>query len=275
VHQGEDVRLNQDLRVVLIDTQGRPVRAPVRPSDPEVIARRRLLLLGRDALAGLVLAAAGRAGADDVTEALAELGRRTREYEDTLATLLGLEERAVASAAAAAERYRSLHARGLVARNEVESAELALAQARERLEGTRRELEDSRRVVVEAAALGRLAALPPPPAGGERSTPGVLEYRGVTAWTLAQVESLERFFNARFGRPLPVSALGQTPLHDRLGFDHRNALDVAVHPDTPEGRALLDHLRAHGVPFLAFRGPVAGASTGAHVHVGAASPRAS
>jgi hypothetical protein len=120
--------------------------------------------------------------------------------------------------------------------------------------------------VVEAAALGRLAALPPPPAGGERSTPGVLEYRGVTAWTLAQVESLERFF---------VSALGQTPLHDRLGFDHRNALDVAVHPDTPEGRALLDHLRAHGVPFLAFRGPVAGASTGAHVHVGAASPRAS
>jgi hypothetical protein len=70
-----------------------------------------------------------------------------------------------------------------------------------------------------------------------------------------------------------VSALGQTAVHNRLGFDHRNAADVAVHPDSPEGRALLDHLRALGVPFLAFRGAVAGASTGAHVHVGAPSPR--
>jgi hypothetical protein len=70
-----------------------------------------------------------------------------------------------------------------------------------------------------------------------------------------------------------VSALGQTALHDRLGFDHRNAADVAVHPDTVEGRALLDYLRAEGIPFLEFRGPRRGVSTGAHVHVGAASPR--
>ncbi|HEY7141462.1 MAG TPA: hypothetical protein VIE44_15265, partial [Methylomirabilota bacterium] len=69
------------------------------------------------------------------------------------------------------------------------------------------------------------------------------------------------------------SAMGQTPLHDRLGFDHRNAVDIAVHPDSNEGHALLDHLRSRGTPFLAFRGPVAGASTGAHVHVGAPSPR--
>ena len=127
--------------------------------------------------------------------------------------------------------------------------------------------------MVEAQALQRLAALPPVPPGAEQSTPEVVEYHGVTAWTLAQVASLDRFFSARFGRPLPVSALGQTPVHDRLGFDHRNAADVAVHPDSVEGRALLDHLRALGIPFLAFRGPVAGASTGAHVHVGAPSPR--
>jgi hypothetical protein len=111
------------------------------------------------------------------------------------------------------------------------------------------------------------------PPGAEQSTAEVLEYHGVTVWTLAQVASLDRFFSARFGRPLPVSALGQTAVHDRLGFDHRNAADVAVHPDSVEGRALLDHLRALGIPFLAFRGPVAGASTGAHVHVGAPSPR--
>jgi hypothetical protein len=70
-----------------------------------------------------------------------------------------------------------------------------------------------------------------------------------------------------------VSAFGQTPLHDRLGFDHRNAVDVAVHPDSVEGQALMAWLREHGVSFLAFRGPVAGEATGAHVHVGEPSPR--
>jgi hypothetical protein len=240
-----------------------------------VIARRQLLALARGVLAGLLVGTAGRAGAASPSEALAELELRTREYQDTLARLLTLEEEALARATASAARYGALHAQGLVARSEMESAELAAIQARARLDGTRRQLEDSQRIVVEAQALGRLAALPAVPLGEERSMPEVLEYHGASAWTLAQVDRLGRFFAARFGRSLPVSALGQTPLHDRLGFDHRNAVDIAVHPDTVEGRALLDHLRAQGIPFLAFRGPLAGASTGAHVHVGAASPRTS
>jgi hypothetical protein len=87
------------------------------------------------------------------------------------------------------------------------------------------------------------------------------------------VSTLHAFFAEQFGRPLPVSALGQTPVHDRLGFDHRNALDIAVHPDSEEGRSLLVYLRRERIPFLAFRGPVPGASTGAHIHIGTASPR--
>ena len=75
------------------------------------------------------------------------------------------------------------------------------------------------------------------------------------------------------GRPLPVSAFGQTPAHDDLGFDHRNALDVAVHPDSPEGQALMTWLRGEGISFLAFRNAVAGEATGAHVHVGEPSSR--
>jgi hypothetical protein len=70
-----------------------------------------------------------------------------------------------------------------------------------------------------------------------------------------------------------VSARGQTATHERLGFDHRNAIDVALHPNSVEGRALLDHLRGRGIPFLAFRGPRPGVSTGAHVHVGTPSAR--
>jgi hypothetical protein len=248
----------------------RPAR---RPSNP---GRREFLAAGRAALACLVVLSGGRARGETRAESLVELEQRTREYQDALGKLVALEEQAVARAAASVDRHRALQAQGLVARRELDAAERAAAEARERLDGTRRQLADSQQVLVEAQALSRLAALPPMVfPGAERSTPEVAEYRGAGPWSLAQIASLEQFFAARFGRSLPVSALGQTATHDRLGFDHRNAVDVAVHPDSVEGRALLDHLRGRGIPFLAFRGPLAGASTGAHVHVGTASPRTS
>jgi hypothetical protein len=230
--------------------------------------------LTRTAVAlGLVVMAAAGALAQPLGEALAELQKTTREYQESLARLLALREEAAARAAAAAERYQDLHARGLVSRQDAERAQHAAAEARGQVEETRARMAGAERVLAEAEATLRLASLPPVAPGGERATPEVLEYRGPSPWTLAHVASLERFFAERFGRALPVSALGQTPLHDRLGFDHRNALDVALHPDSVEGRALLRHLRAAGVPFLAFRGARPGISTGAHVHVGAPSPR--
>jgi hypothetical protein len=45
-------------------------------------------------------------------------------------------------------------------------------------------------------------------------------------------------------------------------------MDVAVHPDNCEGRALMEYLRRAGIPFLAFRNKVAGSATGAHIHIG-------
>ena len=57
------------------------------------------------------------------------------------------------------------------------------------------------------------------------------------------------------------------------GFDHRNSFDVAVRPDSDEGKALMAYLRRERIPFLAFKGPVPGASTGAHIHIGQVSPR--
>ena len=105
-------------------------------------------------------------------------------------------------------------------------------------------------------------------------TPGLVRYNGPATWSLTQdVARLQQFFLARFGRPLPISAMGQTPLHDRMGFDHRNALDVAVHPDSPEGRALMEYLRAAGIPFIAAWGAIPGQTSGAHIHVGQPSPR--
>jgi hypothetical protein len=222
---------------------------------------------------GLVVLLAGGALAETLGETVAELARKTREYHESLARLLALQEQEVARGEASAERYRALLPQGLVSRRDVESAERAAAQARAGADATRARMDEAERVVAEAQALQRLAALPAVSPGGERATPEVVQYGGIGPWTLGQAASLQRFFAERFGRALPVSAVGQTPLHDRLGFDHRNALDVALHPDSVEGRALLAHLRARGLPFLAFRGAVAGAATGAHVHVGPPSPR--
>jgi hypothetical protein len=70
-----------------------------------------------------------------------------------------------------------------------------------------------------------------------------------------------------------VSAFGQTATHARLGFDHRQALDVAVHPDSPEGKGLIQYLRGQGISFIAFRGALSGSATGAHIHIGPPSRR--
>jgi hypothetical protein len=95
----------------------------------------------------------------------------------------------------------------------------------------------------------------------------------VTRWTLAEATKVKEFFLSKFNRPLPLSNFGQSDLHTRWGLDHRNGMDVNLHPDSVEGRALVAFLKAESIPFLAFRGPIPGVSTGPHIHVGNRSPR--
>jgi len=92
-------------------------------------------------------------------------------------------------------------------------------------------------------------------------------------WTLAEATKVEQFFASKFKRPLPTTAFGQSDLHTRWGLDHRNGLDVGLHPDSIEGRALIEFLRAESIPFLVFRGPVPGVATGPHIHIGNRSSR--
>jgi hypothetical protein len=97
--------------------------------------------------------------------------------------------------------------------------------------------------------------------------------RGAGAWRISDTARVERFFRDKFGRSLPLGAFGQSYLHTRWGLDHRNGMDVSLHPDSPEGRALIGFLRSEGIPFLAFRGPIPRVATGPHIHVGNPSPR--
>ncbi len=210
----------------------------------------------------------------ELEAAQAAQAEAARRYRETLESLLPLREGAVARAPADLDRRRGLVEQGLIAPAEVEAAERVLAAAREDAERTRAAIGEADSLVTEAEAAREVAALPPAPPGDVRTGPKLIRHDGRTPFSLAELPALERFFTARFGRPLPVSARGQTPVHERLGFAHHDALDVAVHPDSEEGRALMDHLRARGIPFLAFRTAVPGASTGAHVHVGRPSPHA-
>src|SRR5687768_18502206 len=112
---------------------------------------------------------------------------------------------------------------------------------------------------------------PKPPAEEKTAEDAVVE--GTGKWKLSDAGKIEEFFVAKFNKPLPLSAFGQSDLHTRWGLDHRNSMDVDLHPDSVEGRALVAFLRAEAIPFLVFRGPIPGVATGPHIHVGNRSSR--
>jgi hypothetical protein len=222
-----------------------------------------------------LLAPGPRAAGEDAAVALArarrDLVERTRDYRSSLERLLDLQEGAARRAGDAAARRRALHREGLVSRAELAASLGEEERARELADETRQRLGETDALLAETLAAIELARAPA--TARVVVTPEAVGSFAGGPLTAVSIDQLEGFFAARFGRPLPVSARGQTLVHDRLGLDHQHALDVALHPDTEEGRALVDYLRSHHIPFLAFRGAVPGASTGAHVHVGRASLR--
>jgi hypothetical protein len=117
----------------------------------------------------------------------------------------------------------------------------------------------------------RVSRIEQPKPAKETETPEPVERPG--KWSLADAAKVKEFFQSRFNKPLPLSTFGQSDLHTRWGLDHRNGMDVNLHPDSIEGRALVAFLKAESIPFLAFRGPIPGVSTGPHIHVGHRSPR--
>ena len=95
------------------------------------------------------------------------------------------------------------------------------------------------------------------------------------SWSIKDSHKVETFFATKFARRLPTTAFGQSALHTRWGLDHRQGIDVGLHPESDEGRALINFLRAEKIPFLAFRGAIPGVATGPHIHIGRGSHRTS
>jgi hypothetical protein len=104
--------------------------------------------------------------------------------------------------------------------------------------------------------------------------PGIADrYDGDGIFTLGTLARVEVAFARHFGKPLPVSAIGETAVHRALGFDHRGRVDVAIYPDLPEGIWLREYLTENRIPYFAFRQAVPGKATGAHIHIGPMSTR--
>jgi len=200
----------------------------------------------------------------------------TLNYRAALERVLTIYERDLARRVELAELRRDLFEREVLSKREFEESQRAQAEAQKNVEETRAAIAATDRMLSEARMAEALARLTPLARGAYEESAGLVRFNGETQWTLAAGTSrLQHFFLGQFGRPLPISAFGQSALHDRMGFDHRNALDVAVHPDSVEGRMLMQHLRSAGIPFIAAWGAIPGAASGAHIHVGQPSPRIS
>ena len=216
-----------------------------------------------------------------LADSRAPLVTATQEFKAQTEQLVQLQEKEVAVALTKVDELRQLVTEGLVARVELQEREESLLALRMKLAATRQQIADAERMIAELQtadelAKSQLAAAKTASqlATSQRFTrPTAMRYSGSASWSLTSLPGIQSFFVGRFGRVLPTSAIGQSAIHNQLGYDHRNAVDVALHPDSIEGQTLLNYLRSQGIPFLAFRGPIPGVATGAHIHIGNPSHR--
>jgi hypothetical protein len=187
------------------------------------------------------------------------------------------------------EKQKSLFALGAISKRDLEVGEQSLNAAQARTNEARQQLAEADQLIAEANAAESLVRQPPASSNHVRaprqllnreSRPlepsyrtALIRYAGTGSWALSDFSKVDTFFRAQFSKPLVVSAFGQSATHNRLGFDHRAAIDVAVHPDSHEGQALTEYLRHQGIPFIAIRGAIPGSATGAHIHIGPPSKR--
>lgn len=206
----------------------------------------------------------------------------TEEYKVITAKLIPLQEAEVKTATEKLEQLRQLIAEGLVARNELEMGEAAVKAAQAKLNATKQQIVDADKLIADTRVAEELAkqqaannALALAQSKNVRSLTRrtMLRYNGVGSFVLTSLPAIQTFFFEQFGRALPTSAVGQSATHNFLNYDHRNAVDVALRPDSVEGQALIAFLQSKGIPFLAFRAAIPGVATGPHIHIGSPSHR--
>jgi hypothetical protein len=205
-----------------------------------------------------------------LSKAKAEVISAAKDYKKRLEELLALQEVDVKDASALVEKRKTLLAQSVISKKELEESEQQLVIVQAKIKDTKGKIGEADNLIAEASAEEQLTKLGP---GTYRATAALIRYNGSATWVLTDAAKVQNFFALRFNHALPISAFGQTPVHDQLGFDHHNSIDVALSPDGTEGRTLMEYLRSMGIPFIAFRQAVPGSATGAHIHIGYPSKR--
>jgi hypothetical protein len=200
--------------------------------------------------------------------------KATKEYKASLETLLPLYEKSRLSAETRVAQSKQLFGQGLISKRELDDSERALVDATAKVDDVRKQMTTADTQVAQAFVevqadkhIGKL------PKGGFVKSASLIRYSGAGPWALSQVGKIDAFFRQKFGRPLPIAVFGQGAIHNQWHLDHRNAIDVSVNPNGPEAEALMDFLRANGIPFSAFKTAIPGVATGPHFHIGLPSHR--
>ena len=201
----------------------------------------------------------------------------TKEYKASLQKLLALYQGSLEKAEQHHENSQKLFEQGLLSKRDLEDAERVVTDAKLKVSTVEQQIAGAdtqiAQALVEVETDKQMAKLPSARRGGLVQTTSFIRFNGAGHWLLSQAPSIESFFQQTFKRPLPVAVFGQGAIHDRWRLDHRNAMDISLNPDGVEGQALIEYLRANGIPFSAFRGAIPGVATGPHIHIGLPSHR--
>ena len=201
----------------------------------------------------------------------------TKELKASLEKLLALYEASQKKAETRYAQSEQLFKDGLISKSQLEEYERALNSEKDKVIGVKQQIAGAdtqiAQTLIEIEGDKQIAKLGRLPRGGYVQTTSFIRYSGAGSWVLSNAGRIQNFFLQRFSRPLPVAVFGQGAIHDRWRLDHRNAMDISLNPDGAEGQALMDYMRANGIPFSAFRGAIPGVATGPHIHIGLPSHR--
>ena len=206
-----------------------------------------------------------------------EYVKATKDVKASLEKLLAIYEESVKEAEQKLATAKKLFAEGLLSKAQVDENQRLLNVEQQKVAETKKQMANAdsqiANVLVEQEADDTLARNLRLAKNGVIRTTSFIRFNGISGWALNDAWKIQRFFSDTFHKELPIAVFGQGAIHDRWRLDHRNAMDVSLHPDGPEGQALMGFLEKNGIPFSAFRSAIPGTATGPHIHIGRPSHR--
>ena len=155
-----------------------------------------------------------------------------REFLATERRQLGQFEREQATLRAEVIRQRKALQDGQLSKEQVKRTEQLFVAALKRVHEMRNTVTETDIAITETVLGEKVLRMPALPIGGFSQTAELTRFNGPFKWSIAEAPRVEKFFSQTFGRRLPITALGQSDIHTRLRFDHRDSMDIGLHPDS-------------------------------------------